>query len=227
MQDPLLALRNSLTYGKLVVARSTTAYEYYVAHFSAPMPLDWLPLSVSPDGEACAAGAGTEAGKMLLAMRGNCSFLDKSRNASHAKAAALIVVNNDTDLFQIAAGYALGNSSLDDGSPHDLPTIMVKRHAMLALQWGVSNYSSRGRMVPLRCPSGDTTCTPILPEEAEIDLEIDSGFLDVGSKRIEFLSGTWGGILPEGNRFVFSTNARVLAIFSSIGFVLSVLLAGM
>lgn len=78
---------------------------------------------------------------------------------------------------------------------------MVKRHAMLALQWGVTNYSVQGRMVPLRCPSGDTVCTPILPEETTIDLEVDSGFLDLtDGRRFEFLSGTWGGILPEGNR---------------------------
>lgn len=78
---------------------------------------------------------------------------------------------------------------------------MVKRHAMLALQWGVANYSVRGRMVPLRCPSGDTACTPILPEESAIDLEVDSGYLGLpGGRRVEFLSGTWGGILPEGNR---------------------------
>jgi hypothetical protein len=77
VEDPLMLIRNSLTYGKLVVSRSTTAYEYYTAHFSAPMPLDWLPLSVSSDGEACAAGANSSMGSMHLAMRGNCSFLDK------------------------------------------------------------------------------------------------------------------------------------------------------
>lgn len=90
--------------------------------------MEWLPLSVSSDGEACAASADSEMGSMLLAMRGNCSFLDKwvfcislfgivissilliihmthydrrARNASVAKASALIVVNNDTDLFQV------------------------------------------------------------------------------------------------------------------------------
>jgi len=57
--------------------------------------------------------------------------------------------------------------------------------------------SVEGRMVPLKCPSGGGTCTPILPEEADIVLEVDSGFISVGTSRFEFLSGTWGGIIPE------------------------------
>jgi MoaA/NifB/PqqE/SkfB family radical SAM enzyme len=36
-EDPLLAVRNSLSYGKLVVRRATTSYEYYTAFNSAPM----------------------------------------------------------------------------------------------------------------------------------------------------------------------------------------------
>lgn len=36
-EDPLLAVRNSLSYGKLVVRRGTTSYEYYTAFNSAPM----------------------------------------------------------------------------------------------------------------------------------------------------------------------------------------------
>jgi hypothetical protein len=36
-EDPLLTLRNSLTYGKLVVKRATSSYEYYTAFGSAAM----------------------------------------------------------------------------------------------------------------------------------------------------------------------------------------------
>ena len=200
VEDPLLTLRNSLTYGKLVVQRSTTAYEYYSAHFSAPMPREWLPLAVTEDIEACALD-GTEedmSGRMVVALRGNCSFLDKSTNVSKVGASALIMVNNASDLFQIAAGYATGATSGSGPNGPHLPVIMIKRHALLALQRGISAFKSEARMIPLRCPPGDTNCVAILPDEIDVPLEVDSGFLHIGALRFEFLSGTWGGILPGG-----------------------------
>ena len=128
VEDPLMVLRNSLTYGKLVVEGSTTSYEYYTAHFSAPMPLEWMDLVVAPDtnSSACALDGGDSmSGKILLAGRGECSFLDKATNASAVNASALVLVNNGSDLFQIAAGYATGaNSEESTDIPDALPMVI-------------------------------------------------------------------------------------------------------
>jgi hypothetical protein len=75
---------------------------------------------------------------------------------------------------------------------------MVKRHALMALQLNRNLAPVEGRLVPLKCPSGGGTCAPILPEEEGIVLEVDSGFISFGGSQFEFLSGTWGGVLPEG-----------------------------
>jgi len=208
--DPLVALRNSLIYGKMVVQRSTASYEYYTAYFSAPMPMGWIEVVVPSDDTACnLAGTESMAGKIVLATRGGCSFLDKATNATAVNASALVLVNNGSDLFQIAAGYATGQKSEDNVDvPTTLPMIMVKAHALRALALGSSKARWRdapttggpllARLVPLRCPPGDTVCVAILPEEQEVEQEVDSGYLEFGGQRVEFLSGTWGGILPSG-----------------------------
>jgi hypothetical protein len=139
-----------------------------------------------------------EENKMVIASRGDCSFLEKATNATAMNAGALIVINNSSELFQIAAGYATGSNLEDDfGVPKNLPVIMIKQHAKLALQLGAEEGLS-GRMIPLRCASGESGCSPVLPEEQNIDYEVDSGILKMKNEEFEFVSGTWGGILPEG-----------------------------
>jgi hypothetical protein len=201
VEDPLLKERNGLKYGKLVVNRSTTSYEYFTAYFSAPMPLTFMPIAFAADESACnLSGTANASGTMLFATRGGCSFLDKAMNASTADASALIIANNGSNLFHIAAGYATGSDFVEDTDvPQNLPMIMVKHHATMALQLGIANVPIEGRMVPLKCQSGETQCFPILPEEKDIPLEVDSGYIAVEElgERFEFLSGTWGGILPD------------------------------
>lgn len=207
VEDPLITLRNSLTYGKMVVSRSTTSYDYYTAFFSAAMPREPMKLFIAGDpahtGCSIPSNTGSLIGKVLVAHRGNCSFLEKATNASAANASALVIVNNGSDLFQIPAGYATGSSHDEStGVPQDLPVIMIKGHAMKALQLGGGEIEAR--MIPLRCPSGESTCTAVLPEEQEqyIPYEIDSGFLEFRLSKLEFVSGTWGGILPYGTHRV-------------------------
>ena len=53
-----------------------------------------------------------------------------------------------------------------------LSQVMIKHHATMALQLGATQYPIEGRMVPLKCQSGETQCFPILPDEKNIDLEV-------------------------------------------------------
>jgi len=167
------------------------------------MPREFMKVLIAPDpahtGCHITNDLGSLAGKILVSKRGNCSFLEKATNASVANASALVIVNNGSDLFQIPAGYATGSSHDESlGVPQALPVIMIKGHAMKALQFG--GQFVEARMIPLKCPPGESTCKAVLPEEEEnhIPYEVDSGFLEFGSKKLEFVSGTWGGILPSG-----------------------------
>lgn len=66
---------------------------------------------------------------MLFATRGGCSFLDKAMNASTADASALIIANNGSNLFHIAAGYATGSDFVEDTDvPQNLPMVRMKAH---------------------------------------------------------------------------------------------------
>lgn len=192
VEDPLLTLRNSLTYGKMVINRSTTAYEYFTAHFSAPLPRKFLPFQMSSDEWGCQL-TGNMTNQIVIASRGECSFLDKATNASSVNASALVVINNSTELFQIAAGYATGHQQEDVLVPKDLPVvsntlnlppnsritkyisvcckILIKQHAKMALQLA-SHAGLEARMIPLRCASGESGCSPVLPEEENIHFEV-------------------------------------------------------
>ena len=79
----------------------------------------------------------------------------------------LVLVNNASDLFQIAATYGSGKKG-EDAATEKLPMVMVKRHAqvMVKLDNG-DNGPVEARFIPLQCPSGGDACLPILPEEQD------------------------------------------------------------
>jgi hypothetical protein len=83
----------------------------------------FLPIQMASDELGCSLTDSMQ-GKIVVATRGECSFLDKATNASAVNASALIVINNSTELFQIAAGYATGSHLEEDvGVPKDLPVV--------------------------------------------------------------------------------------------------------
>ena len=92
------------------------------------MPQKFLPISFAPDDNACSlVGTDNASGVLMFANRGGCSFLDKATNASSVDASALVIVNNDTNLFHIAAGYATGSDFVEDSNvPSDLPMVSSK-----------------------------------------------------------------------------------------------------
>lgn len=50
---------------------------------------------------------------------------------------------------------------------------------------------ARVRLVPLKCASGEVECKPLIAEEKELDLQVDSGFLTTpeSGDKLEFLTG--------------------------------------
>lgn len=90
-----------------------------------------VPLKMSDPVDLC--GTVTDmSGFVAIGVRGNCSFLDKATNASASNASGILVINNDSTLFHIAAGYATGASVTNDtGSgvqiPSSLPVVRAIR----------------------------------------------------------------------------------------------------
>jgi hypothetical protein len=130
-----------------------------------------------------------------------------------------VIINNATDIFQIAAGYATGSTVLPSdstGVPKDLPVIMVKSHALALFEVGAP-LGIEGQIVPLKCVPSEGDCYPILPEERDLK-EVDSGYLHVaGLEPVEFLSGTWGAILPEAPlRIVLADPANACAPLTNV-----------
>jgi len=131
VEDPLVTARKELRYGKVVVERSTASFEYLRAHFSnKSLPIGSLPIRLASPTDACTIGDSEEiASTVAITLRGNCSFVDKAGNLSAAQVAGIIVVNNSSEMFQMAAGYATGaagaagtgNGQLEEDTSH-IPT---------------------------------------------------------------------------------------------------------
>ena len=63
-------------------------------------------------------------------------------NVSASKAAGLILVNNGTDLFQIAVSHASGSPAEDDNSPH-LPAVVVALYLSSSMKSASSSTEIR------------------------------------------------------------------------------------
>mmetsp|Transcript_33897 Transcript_33897/g.58172 ORF Transcript_33897/g.58172 Transcript_33897/m.58172 type:complete len:244 (+) Transcript_33897:324-1055(+) len=76
---------------------------------------------------------------------------------------------------------------------------MVKDTASNVLSQAKDDTSLRMHFLPLDCTAGSGGCVPLLPEEKDVVIEVDSGYLDIGGSRdMEFLTGTWPSLLPLG-----------------------------
>ncbi|CAM9823928.1 unnamed protein product, partial [Laminaria digitata] len=134
---PLLERRNELTYGRLFLERSASSFEFYLAGFGPPAPVDGGRLVWAEPRDACrpAAAAATAdsnglSGAIVLAERGSCSFVDKANNVASSGAAALVVINSGNngddpeDLFRVAA--TLGGRSggeVEPKGPQNMATV--------------------------------------------------------------------------------------------------------
>ncbi|CAM9188216.1 unnamed protein product [Ascophyllum nodosum] len=211
---PLLVRRNELTYGRLFVDRSASSYEFYLAGFGPPAPVDKAPLVWAKPRNACQTSIDSKlAGAIVLAERGTCNFVVKANNVARSNASALVVINNGDDgeeLFRVAA--TLGGRSVGEPEPkgpQGMATVMVRGSTLpslsKALEWGPTTAT----LVPLECKPGKAACEAVLPEEREADKQVDSGIIIVISKEaaglpnresetFEFLSATFGATLPLG-----------------------------
>ncbi|CAM9216823.1 unnamed protein product [Ectocarpus sp. 13 AM-2016] len=190
---PLLQKRNELTYGRLFIDRSASSFEFYLAGFGPPVPVDEASLIWAEPRDACGTltNSGMLPGTIVLAERGRCSFVDKANTVASSNALALVVINNGPegeDLFRVAAtlGGRSGGGEEPKG-PENMPTVLVRGSALpplaKALEWTATGDGSpvMARLVALDCKPGRAACEAVLPEEQQAEKQVDSGRITIVS----------------------------------------------
>ncbi|CAM9103839.1 unnamed protein product [Ectocarpus sp. 6 AP-2014] len=193
---PLLQKRNELTYGRLFLDRSASSFEFYLAGFGPPVPVDEASLIWAEPRDACGTLTNSELlpGTIVLAERGRCSFVDKANTVASSNALALVVINNGPegeDLFRVAAtlGGRSGGGEEPKG-PENMPTVLVRGSALpslsKALEWTANGDGGpvTTRLVALDCKPGRAACEAVLPEEQQAEKQacfVDSGKITIVS----------------------------------------------
>nr|GEV69475.1 signal peptide peptidase-lik 4 [Tanacetum cinerariifolium] len=80
-------------------------------------------LSLADPPDCCSTPKNKLTGEVILVYRGNCSFTDKARVAEAAGASAILVINNQTELFKMVCEE--DESDVDIG----IPTVMLPQDA--------------------------------------------------------------------------------------------------
>jgi len=99
--------RNKLKFGKFSIPGSVQYFDYLSASFGAPPPMGLKELVIPDSEHGCEPFNEDYKNKFVVIKRGNCTFLEKTLNAKHSGASALIIVNSEDRLDNIASGYGV------------------------------------------------------------------------------------------------------------------------
>jgi hypothetical protein len=107
-------LRESRWWGRLYIEGWPQTVQFMRAHFGQVPPEGVLKVVLAEPADACGGllddqGGDKYTGAIVFARRGNCTFSSKARVADKAKAAALVLVNNEA-----------GNDHLSGPDAHDV-----------------------------------------------------------------------------------------------------------
>ncbi|GAB9474268.1 hypothetical protein Gpo141_00011401 [Globisporangium polare] len=132
---------------------------------------------------------------VLVVDRGECTFEEKSRNAQKSGAAGLLVISADESVSRPVA--------LVDAGEIAIPSMMARKSAGALLRAAVLGFQTRvfGRLVPMVCTRSPYRCSPRTKgEQKYVDAFMArSGVLVSNEGQVlgEFLSSTFGGIMPQ------------------------------
>lgn len=90
-------------------------------------------VSLADPPDCCSTPKNKLTGEVILVYRGNCSFTDKARVAEAAGASAILVINNQTELFKMVCEE--DESDVDIG----IPTVMLPQDAGEAMIGSLQN----------------------------------------------------------------------------------------
>lgn len=177
--------------------------QYYKAHFGAQIPSMGGMIVLADPLHACRPSRNNVTGAFVLVSRGKCTFLDKASNVSLGNASAVIVMNNEEDMYRVSAGYGLGENPENVTLPSNISVIMVRKSASMRLTEAAKNKEGViGRLVPLECGPGANLCLPITEKEKTFvrSHAVASGILRIlhTNETFEFVTSTFGTLLPVG-----------------------------
>lgn len=177
--------------------------QYYKAHFGAQIPFVGGRIVLADPVHACRPLRNNVTDAFVLVSRGKCTFLDKASNVSLGNASAVIVMNNEEDMYRVSAGYGLGENPDNVTLPSNISMIMVRKSASMRLTQASKNKEGViGRMVPLECKSGANLCLPVTEKEKTFvrSHAVASGILRIlhTNETFEFVTSTFGTLLPIG-----------------------------
>lgn len=199
-----MRIRESLWYGRLYINGSMTSLEYYRAHFGSTPQLQSAPLVFADPFHGCTPLRNNVTGAVVVVRRGRCTFLDKAHNVSTANASGVVIVNMNDRIFRVSGGYALGDKPINVTLPSNLTVVMVRQSALPVLKQALraGPEPPSARFVPLQCGEGRSVCEPVTAADRAYvaGTAMDSGYVVVPStgRRYEFVSATFGGVMPEG-----------------------------
>ena len=84
--DKLLERRNELTFGRLIVEGAPANYQYIKASFGGDLPLRSYEIQFSDNDYGCSKSTSAE-GRILVVLRGKCTYLEKAKAAESSGAA--------------------------------------------------------------------------------------------------------------------------------------------
>jgi hypothetical protein len=211
-ENPDLELRKKQKYGRVYIENGVQSFEFNLASFGGVPPIGKQQLVLSHNLIECNSSHTTNYHKQfVLAMRGNCTFLEKALNALSNNATGMIVVNTEDKLESPASGVGIDRNITEEMVQPlaNFPLVSISNTSWEPLNKAIQfnqYHPLPVHIVPLKCRTGGQ-CLPLLKEEKEVQAEVSWGRLRVRkgktSKQFEFLTSNFGAQLPVDKELPF------------------------
>ena len=213
IKDGSLVERNSLNFGRFVMAGGVHSFDYLSASFGGRPPFGSKQIRFADPLDACSELIGDYASSIIITKRGNCTFLVKAEMAQAAGAATLAIVNHEDVLESVSSGLGVDKnvSKIHVDKVNALSIISMANTSWLPInfahRWASDNNPITAQMVPLKCGQRGS-CEPVTAVEKNIHLEVSGGHMRVEvvdrgtgkglfSRSFDFLTSTFGSVLPQ------------------------------
>lgn len=212
VREDLIA-RNKTVFGRIYLPNGVQSNEYNKASFGGNPPMGSIPLRLSKSTFECDEDLQVDYNRsMVIAVRGNCTFLQKALLAKRNNAAGLLVINTEDKLESVASGVGINRTISETlaQSLGDFYVVAVANNSYQPLLKSIA-FSDDGfiniHIVPLKCAIGGH-CAPHTPEEKALQGEVTWGHLElryalptspdtIESRLFEFTTSNYGGSLPS------------------------------
>lgn len=203
--NPDLELRNKQKYGRIYLENGVQSFEFTMASFGGVPPVGKQPIVLSQTlGECNSSHTTNYHGNLVLVLRGNCTFLEKAKNALSNNATGVLIVNTEDKLESFASGVGIDKGVKEEmvAVLNSFPVVCLSNTSWESLSQAIAfqpTLPTYVHVVPLKCRTGGQ-CLPVLKEEKEVQAEVSWGTMRIRrgktAKSFEFLTSNFGSNLP-------------------------------